>query len=365
MYEDYDIEQNIEQEEDVQETEARRAPQRKRRGNAARIRKYRRQIIINRIIILVLAVVILILIIDKIADHFRTYATPLDTMVIVDENIYFRADTGLEGLGEYSSVGDMVEANYLSYLNKAYILFGTYPDCEYYKISPNVTRNDYDWENDFYVNSGGLYYSYFRDGVDQGKVAIDVSEFQQEIEWDKVRAAGVSVAIVRVGYRGYTSGEMRTDAYVSQNLSGATEAGLEVGAYFFSSAISREEGIEEANYALNIIKDYNITQPVVMDTEYVFENDMARANNISTEDRTAAVVGFCETIEAAGYTPMIYASRDHFIKNLDIDAIGKWDFWLAAYDTPVFPYHTEGYQYSPYGYVDGIPSQVDLNVWMR
>ena len=97
----------------------------------------------------------------------------------------------------------------------------------------------------------------------------------------------------------------------------------------------------------------------------IFEDDSARSNNITVEDRTAAVVGFCETVEAAGYTPMIYASRDQFIKYLDIDAIGKWEFWLAAYDTPVFPYHTEGYQYTPYGYVDGIPTQVDLDVWMR
>ena len=126
-----------------------------------------------------------------------------------------------------------------------------------------------------------------------------------------------------------------------------------------------EEGQEEAKFVLEMLNKRKLKQPVVIDTEYVFENDGARSNNISNKDRTDAVVGFCETIEAAGYTPMIYASRDQFIKYLDIDRIGKWEFWLAAYDTPVFPYHTEGYQYTPYGYVDGIDTQVDLDVWMR
>ena len=76
-------------------------------------------------------------------------------------------------------------------------------------------------------------------------------------------------------------------------------------------------------------------------------------------------MGFCETIKAAGYTPMIYASRDQFIFNLDIDAIGDYEFWLACYDTPNFPYHSEGYQYTPYGLVSGIEGNVDLDVWMR
>ncbi len=327
--------------------------------------QYRKQLIAHRVLLGLIVLVVVLIVIIKLFDS-RVKGTPLNTAVMVDEQMNFYVDKSTSGLPEeFPTMKALVEDNYLRYLNSAYVLIGPYPDCEYYKISANVTRNEFNWSEDFYVNNGGLYYSYFKDGEDKGRVGIDVSEFQKEIEWDKVKGAGIKVAMIRVGYRGYGSGEIHADALAETNMSGAIDAGLDVGVYFFSSAINRDEGIEEANYTLEKIKGYDIKQPVVIDTEYVFEDEAARANNLSVEDRTAAVVGFCETIEAAGYTPMIYASRDQFIKYLDIDAIGKWEFWLAAYDTPVFPYHTEGYQYSPYGYVDGIPTQVDLDVWMR
>ena len=113
------------------------------------------------------------------------------------------------------------------------------------------------------------------------------------------------------------------------------------------------------------VSGYNITEPVIIDTERVFEDESARANNISVEERTDAVKGFCETIEAAGYTPMIYASRDQFVRYLNVDIIGNWEFWYCSYDNTSFPYHTEGYQYSRKGYVDGISTEVDMDVWMR
>ena len=114
-----------------------------------------------------------------------------------------------------------------------------------------------------------------------------------------------------------------------------------------------------------MISGYNITQPIVIDSEYIAEDESARSNNISVKDRTAVVTGFCETVKDAGYAPMIYGSRDQYLRYLEIDPIGDYEFWLASYDTTDFPYHTEGYQYSRYGYVDGIANYVDLDVWMR
>ena len=315
-----------------------------------------------------LVVITILAIIGIILQQKSKYkGAELDTGNILGQKMEFIVDPAfvLSLPEEYDNIREMSEANYLKYLNRAYILIGTYPDCEMIKISANVERNEYNWSTDFYCDEGELYYSYFKDGEKQGRIAIDVSEFQKEIDWEKVKDVDVDVAIVRAGFRGYGSGDLFEDKNAHDNISGALDAGLEVGVYFFSAAINREEGVEEAKYVLNMIKGYDITQPIVIDTEIVYEDSSARSNNISVEERTAAVVGFCETIEEAGYTPMIYASRDQFIRNLDIDAIGKWEFWLAAYDTPVFPYHTEGYQYSPYGYVDGIDTQVDLDVWMR
>ena len=310
---------------------------------------------------------LLIGVLVKVMMHHNP-GLPIQTSKIVSEKIYFNVDK-IEGLGEeFPDMNSFVHENIRKYLNKAYIVFGDYldPNCEMFKISPNVARNDIDWGTEFYNAENELYFRRFKDGQPIGKIGIDVSEFQKNIDWERVKGAGVEVAIVRVGYRGYgESAKMVDDPTMDANLNGANSVGIETGVYFFSSAVNREEGIEEANFTLERIKGYNITQPIIIDTERIGEGSGARADEISVEDRTAAVVGFCETIEAAGYTPMIYASRDQFVKYLDIDKIGKWEFWLAAYDTPVFPYHTEAYQYTPYGLVDGIEGNVDLDVWMR
>lgn len=295
---------------------------------------------------------------------------PVNTPAIVSEKIYFKSDKGLEGLtaGEesYPDIKSMIEANYLRYLKKAYVLMGSYPGCELIKISANVERNDIDWENDFYCDPGEIYYRRHRGEESIGKIGIDVSEFQGNIDWEKVKAAGIEVAIIRIGYRGYgKSGTIKLDSKAYSYLRGAQEVGIATGVYFFSSAINREEGIEEAQFVLDSISGYNITEPVIIDTERVFEDESARANNISVEERTDAVKGFCETIEAAGYTPMIYASRDQFVRYLNVDIIGNWEFWYCSYDNTSFPYHTEGYQYSRKGYVDGISTEVDMDVWMR
>ena len=320
-----------------------------------RKRQVKKQQIILWLFFGVIAIGAVIGLVNGIED--KRLGTPLDSSVIFDETISFDAD---------QNVKQAIEDNYIKYLNMAYVLIGDYPDCEYYKISANVTRNEYNWAEDFYVDDGKLYYNYYKDGQAKGKPGIDVSEFQHDIDWEKVKATGMQVAIIRLGYRGYGSeGKIHLDSAYEHNLDSAIEVGMETGVYFFSSAINKEEGIEEAEFCLKHVKGKKIKLPIIIDTEYVFEDEGARSNDISVEDRTAAVVGFCETIEAAGYTPMVYASRDQFVKYLDIDQIGKWQFWLASYDTPVFPYHTEGYQYSPYGLVDGIETQVDLNVWMN
>lgn len=282
--------------------------------------------------------------------------TPLDSAAILPDTISFEAD---------ASITEAIQENYMAYLHKAYVLIGTYPDCQYYKISANVTRNQYDWVNDFYVPEGGLYKNYFQNGEKKGRVGIDVSQFQGTIDWNAVKEAGIEVAYVRLGYRGYgADGTLALDASYAANVDGAAAAGIPTGVYFYTEAVNREEGVEEANYVLQNLEGHNVSEPVVLDTEFMY-NTEARANDISNEDRTAAILGFCETIQGAGRKVMIYASRDWFFFHMNIDEVGKYPFWLASYDTPVFPYHTEGYQYSQQGYVNGIPeAQVDLDVFM-
>lgn len=266
------------------------------------------------------------------------------------------------GTGE---MAERIQDNYMEYLHMSYILIGKYPDCTFVKISDKVPRNSYDVEN-YYIPDGSSLMNYYVDGVKQARVAIDVSSYQDSIDWNTVKASGVDVAMVRLGYRGYESGKLVLDEKFTSHISGANAAGIETGVYFFTEAVSYEEGVEEANFVLQNIQGLHITQPIAIDTEYIY-NVEARANEIDHTARTDAVIGFCETIQNAGYTPMIYASRNWFAQNLEVDRLAEYEWWLAHYaNQPDFPYQYKGWQYSSEGTLPGISSEtVDLNVWFR
>lgn len=192
---------------------------------------------------------------------------------------------------------------------------------------------------------------------------IDVSEHQKAIDWNKVKAAGIEYAFIRVGYRGYTKGALAEDTYFRQNLAGATAAGVKVGVYIFSQAITVEEAREEANYLLERIKDYNITFPVVLDYEFSPNKGRLETANLSKADGTAICLEFCKTIQAAGYTPMVYANPDMLNNHLNATEISnQYLIWLANYTTQTsYTGKFDYWQYSSSGAVDGITGRVDMN----
>jgi len=206
---------------------------------------------------------------------------------------------------------------------------------------------------------------YSDDNIKNAKLGIDVSGHQGTIDWDQVKEAGIQFAMIRLGYRGYTQGGLALDDNYVTNIETALESKMPVGVYFYTQAVSYEEGVEEAQYVLKNIADYKISYPVVIDTEKM-EADGARANDISNEERTDAIVGFCDTIKDAGYTPMIYANRNWYAQNLDMDRLGDYQLWLAQYsNVPDFPYLFTGWQYTSEGSVPGISGSVDIDVWMK
>ena len=136
-----------------------------------------------------------------------------------------------------------------------------------YKFEPNTVAIDYEKLDDLSEVSdddpdiGEQFLSY---GVSYG---IDVSEWQGEINWKKVAATGISFAIIRCGFRYIESNELGTDERFKENIEGAIDAGLRVGVYFYGTAVNKEEAREEAEYTINLIKNYNLSYPVVYDAE--------------------------------------------------------------------------------------------------
>ena len=229
-------------------------------------------------------------------------------------------------------------------------------------INYELAQNQLLTENLNILASGEI--QYMQEGQVISHKGIDVSRFQETIDWSKVAGDGVEFAFIRVGYRGYgSSGRLVEDEYFEKNIQGALKAGIKVGVYFYSQAITEEEAVEEANFVLERIAPYNVECPVVFDVERVTADENARMNHITTEERTYVTKVFCQTIENAGYKPMIYHNTQMGALMLDLTELEEYDKWFAAYtDTLYYPYEYKVWQYSEKGRVAGIKNNVDLNI---
>lgn len=128
-----------------------------------------------------------------------------------------------------------------------------------------------------------------------GVLGIDVSKWQKEIDWDKVKNEGVDFAIIRCGYRGSVTGSLVEDPYFEQNIKGARAAGIKVGVYFFTQAVNEVEAVEEASMVISLVRDYELQYPVFIDTEGAGGN--GRADSLNVEERTAVCEAFCTTVK--------------------------------------------------------------------
>ena len=193
---------------------------------------------------------------------------------------------------------------------------------------------------------------------------VDVSSFQGEIDWKKVKNSGIRFAMVRLGYRGYgQAGNMVVDEYARKNLEGAQKAGLEVGAYFFSQATSIDEVDDEIFFFMQTLGDFELTMPIVLDWEYI--SDTARTAHVDARTLTDMQKHFCETMVNFGYTPMVYFNWHLADSTLYLSELEDYPFWLALYQNRMtYPFRVEMWQYTCTGRVPGIQGDVDINVYM-
>ena len=194
-------------------------------------------------------------------------------------------------------------------------------------------------------------------------LGIDVSKYQGDIDWEKVKQAGVEFVIIRVGGRGYgSSGVLYSDPKAQKNYEGAKAAGLKVGGYFFSQAITVAEAVEEANYTLELTKDWALDMPLVYDWECLADD--YRTVGVSRRMLTDCTKAFCDTVEAAGHSPMVYFNPSQSRKEMHLEELVDYGFWLAMYsDKMDYPYKVDMWQYTNKGSVPGISGNVDINLF--
>ncbi len=191
---------------------------------------------------------------------------------------------------------------------------------------------------------------------------IDVSTHQKKIDWKKVKKAGFDFVMIRLGYRGSIEGVLFEDEWAQRNYKGAKAAGLKVGGYFFSQSISPEEAIEEALYCMEIVKDWDVEMPLVYDWEYI--KDGYRTDVVDARLLTECTKAFCDTVEKAGYDSMLYFNPTLSRKQMYMQELSDYGFWLALYsDEMTYEHKVDMWQYTNQGNVPGINGNVDINLY--
>lgn len=250
-----------------------------------------------------------------------------------------------------------------------YVIASSQGNYYFFPISEKLEKNNfelekftypvYDEENEEWSGTA----TYMQGTPEEAKKGVDVSTFQGDIDWKKVKKSGMDFAIIRLGFRGYESGKIVLDNKFEDNIKGSTEAGLDTGVYFFTEALTEQEAIEEADFVIENLKEYKINMPVVIDVEESANVDKTRTRDLTADQRTKNVIAFCERIKEAGYDVMIYGNLKSFMIMMNIDELEGYDKWFAYYRYPFhFPYKIKMWQYTAYEKIDGIQEKADVNL---
>lgn len=196
---------------------------------------------------------------------------------------------------------------------------------------------------------------------DNTMIGIDVSRYQENIDFEKVKNSGVEFVIIRIGVQSGAKKDVSIDSYYLENIKKAKEAGLLVGVYLYSTAISPEIAKEQAKWVIKTLDGVKLDFPIAFD----WENwQYFREYEISLYDLSKSYLSFAEEIEKNGYKAMLYGSK-YYLENMWLDK-GNYPVWLAHYtDKTNYSGDHIMWQYSAIGEVDGINNAVDLDVYYK
>ena len=265
---------------------------------------------------------------------------------------YFQKDEDPQSLQQWHEVQRATEPA------QAEILEPTVPETEPENPTIPPDKNPYD-RYDFQYNK----HNYLVLQNVESYPGVDVSAYQGDIDWKAVKKSGIDFAMIRLGYRGYESGKLVEDSKAKKNLEGAAEAGLKVGAYFFSQALNTKEVDEEIAFMYEILGEQYLEMPLVLDWEIPAAN--ARSAKMDARTLTDIQLHFCKKVSDMGYQPMVYFNWTQSEKLYYLSELEDYPFWLALYqDRMTYPWKVEMWQYTNTGRVPGIPGDVDINVYM-
>ena len=230
---------------------------------------------------------------------------------------------------------------------------------EWVELNENLAKNNYSKSRFVYKNP---IMSYYLNGKEASWCGVDISSKQEGVDFKKLKKAGCDFVMIKVGGRGYSSGEIVLDEKLKDYMTGAKNAGLDIGVYFFSQAITEDEVEEEVETLLEAIKDYSVKYPVVIQMQEI-EGDIARVDSLDMDSRTELTKLFLSEVEDAGYKPMLYGNKEWLVTKIDLEALAEYDVWLSQEaDTPDYPYEFNMWQYEKTGKISGISEETGLNI---
>ena len=204
--------------------------------------------------------------------------------------------------------------------------------------------------------------SYYVDGNKESYVGMDISKYQGYIDFNEVKKDGIDFVIIKLGSRGYSTGQLTVDDYFQDNMKRAMDADLEVGISFSSQAITVEEAVEEAEFVLQYMQEYDISYPIIFEMEHIV-NDTARIDDLTKEEKTRIAETFLDKIEEAGYNVMLSGDKAWLFSDINYAALSAYDIRLEQEeDLPDYPYRFYMWQYTQKGTVDGVSGEVPLNI---
>ncbi len=230
---------------------------------------------------------------------------------------------------------------------------------EWVLISPYLPKNDYDYTN-LVSQSGRM--SYYTDSRVTSYLGVTIDKYDDYVDFGLLRDDGIDFVMVRVGVRGYGTGTITLDDYYTDNVSRANQAGLEVGIYFSSQAITVEEAQEEAVALIAVAQENKISYPLAIDIGFIL-NDTSRIEDLTKAEKTEIIRTFADTVKEAGFNCVIHADKEFLIKEIDLSKFSDVDIWLDNDgDLPDYPYAFTMWEYASNGTVNGISGPADLTI---
>ena len=231
---------------------------------------------------------------------------------------------------------------------------------EWVEISEEIPLYTYDFTN-LQISGGKM--SYYQDGEKNSWLGIELSQSSGKVDFAAIKEAGVDFVMLKLGSRGYESGLISLDEKFVSNITGAHEAGLEVGVVFFSQAVNVKEAVEEAEFVASNLIPYQISYPVAFDMEYII-NDNARIDSLDVDEKTQIAEAFMSTIEKEGYRPILYGNTNWILGELIPDMLLlEYDVWLNDQSAvPEYPYQFKMWRYASQQQVPGVENETAYTI---